>query len=236
LLDDRVAHADTQRMKQAATSEGHSALIVDDHPIVADALAAALLSLNVLSSIDRLTAMADALRLLQSGAPYDLVILDLHLTDTEGLESLLVLREHFPEIPVVIFSADESSQTIVAAFEKGIQGYVPKSTPMAQVINDIRYVLSGGTHVPSQAMGILGYKPNPIVTRVIERSTTVPSLSPRQRQVLHYSLQGLPNKTVGRRLDMADGTVKSHLNTIYRLFAVNNRAQLILRARELGLI
>jgi DNA-binding NarL/FixJ family response regulator len=66
--------------------------------------------------------------------------------------------------------------------------------------------------------------------------TLLPSLSPRQREVMHYVLQGLPNKVIGKRLGMADGTVKTHLNTIYRVFAVNSRAQLILKARESGLI
>ena len=58
---------------------------------------------------------------------YDLLILDLHLTDTHGLESLTAVREAFPGLPVIIFSADDSSATIVSAYEHGVQGYVAKN-------------------------------------------------------------------------------------------------------------
>ena len=64
----------------------------------------------------------------------------------------------------------------------------------------------------------------------------VPKLTPRQEQVLGYLLQGMPNKVIAARLGMAEGTVKTHLYTIYRLFGASNRAQVILRASQLGLV
>jgi DNA-binding NarL/FixJ family response regulator len=82
---------------------------------------------------------------------------------------------------------------------------------------------------------MLGFEPRPVSNLPIEVPSQ-PTLSPRQREVMHNVLQGLPNKVIGRRLNMADGTVKSHLNTVYRMFGVNSRAQLILKAREMGLI
>jgi DNA-binding NarL/FixJ family response regulator len=212
------------------------ALIVDDHPIITDALASALLSLRVFDAIDKESSMAAAIGRMESAVSYNLVMLDLHLSDAHGPETLTNLREHFPEVPIIIFSADESASTVTAAFEQGVQGYIPKSTPMPVVVNAIRTVLSGGNYIPPQAVGMLGYAAKPTAGRGTEMPATLPSLSPRQRQVLHYLLQGLPNKTIGRRLDMADGTVKSHLNGIYRMFAVNSRAQLILKARYNGLV
>jgi DNA-binding NarL/FixJ family response regulator len=211
-------------------------LIVDDHPIITDALASALLSLRVFDAIDKEASMTAAIARMERTAGYNLVMLDLHLSDAHGPETLTGLREHFPEVPIVIFSADETAATVTAAFEQGVQGYIPKSTPMPVVVSAIRTVLSGGNYIPPQAVGMLGYAARPPTARGIDTSTPSPSLSPRQRQVLHYLLQGLPNKTIGRRLEMADGTVKSHLNGIYRMFAVNSRAQLILKARQNGLI
>jgi DNA-binding NarL/FixJ family response regulator len=117
---------------------------------------------------------------------------------------------------------------VTAAFEQGVQGYIPKSTPMPVVLSAIRTVLSGGNYIPPQATGMLGYSSRSATTRGVETAAVLPSLSPRQRQVLHYLLQGLPNKTIGRRLEMADG--------IYRMFAVNSRAQLILKVRHNGLL
>jgi DNA-binding NarL/FixJ family response regulator len=212
------------------------ALIVDDHPIITDALASALLSLRVFDAIDKESSMTAAIARLESADEYNLVLLDLHLSDADGPETLTGLREHFPEVPLVIFSADETVATVTAAFEQGVQGYIPKSTSMPVVLSAIRTVLSGGIHIPPQAMGMLGYTSRTAAARGGEPASALPSLSPRQRQVLHYLLQGLPNKTIARRLEMADGTVKSHLNGIYRMFAVNSRAQLILKARHNGLV
>ena len=212
------------------------ALIVDDHPIITDALSSALLSLRVFDAIDKESSMAAAIARLEAAPGYNLVMLDLHLSDAHGPETLSNLRDRFPEVPIVIFSADESASTVTAAFEQGVQGYIPKSTPMPVVVSSIRTVLSGGNYIPPQAVGMLGYSARVAPGRVAEPAVPLPSLSPRQRQVLHYLLQGLPNKTIGRRLEMADGTVKSHLAGIYRLFAVNSRAQLILKARYNGLV
>lgn len=211
-------------------------LVVDDHPIITDAMGAALVSLRVVDQVDKESCIAAAMERLAEADHYDLVMLDLHLSDADGLQGMLQLRERFPELPVIIFSGDESSATVAAAFEQGVQGYIPKSSPMPVVVNAIRIVLSGGNYIPPQAARMLGFETKAGPARAPAEATALPSLSPRQRQVLHCLLQGLPNKAIGARLDMADGTVKSHLNGIYRLFAVNSRAQLILKAREVGLI
>ena len=212
------------------------ALIVDDHPIITDALGAALLSLHVFDGVDKESSLAAAALRLKDAGSYDLVMLDLHLTDTNGLEAMQSLRESFPGVPVIIFSADDSSATITTAFEHGVQGYIPKSAPMTVVVNAIRIVLSGGNYIPPQAIRMLGFEARTVPANADSETPHLPSLSPRQREVMHYVLQGLPNKIIGKRLGMADGTVKTHLNTIYRVFAVNSRAQLILKARGAGLI
>lgn len=210
-------------------------LIVDDHPIITDALASALLSLHVVDSLAKESSVAAAIERLDGNESYNLVVLDLHLRDCEGLEAIRTIRERYPELPVVVFSADESSETVTAAFEQRVQGYIPKSSTMPVVINAMRIVLSGGLYIPPQAAKMICPQP-PLARPMPHEQRLLPSLSPRQRQVLHYLLQGLPNKVIGTRLGMADGTVKSHLNTVYRIFAVNSRAQLILKCRDMGML
>jgi DNA-binding NarL/FixJ family response regulator len=212
------------------------ALVVDDHPIITDALSSALISLQVFDGIDKESSLAAAALRLKDAGRYDLVMLDLHLTDSNGLDALHSLREAFPGVPVIIFSGDDSSATITSAFEHGVQGYIPKKEPMGVVISAIKIVLAGGNYIPPQAIRMLGFGTKSAPSMSVPEPSILPSLSPRQREVMHYVLQGLPNKIIGRRLNMADGTVKTHLNTIYRMFSVNSRAQLILKAREIGLI
>jgi len=213
------------------------ALVVDDHPIVHDALCAALLSLNVFGSVDTESSLSAASARLHQVSGYDLLMLDLHLEDTHGLEALTTVRESFPGLPVIIFSADDSSSTIVSAYEYGVQGYVAKKEPMKVVRHAIQTVLAGGVYIPPQVVRMLGFEPRPLpANTAAAEAPALPSLSPRQREVMHYLLQGMPNKVIARRLNMADGTVKSHLNTVYRAFSVNSRAQLILKAMQMGLI
>lgn len=213
------------------------ALVVDDHPIMHAALRTALLSMNVFDDVDTESSVAAALARLHEVGGYDLLMLDLHLTDTHGLESLTAVREAFPGLPVIIFSADDSSATMVSAYEHGVQGYVAKNEGTDTLRQAIQIVLAGGIYMPAQVARMLGFEPRPLpVGAHAGGASALPSLSPRQREVMHYLLKGMPNKVIARRLNMADGTVKSHLNTVYRLFGVNNRAQLILKAMQMGFI
>jgi len=230
------ADAEAQVSNNAAQRKGLRALVVDDHPIVVNALIASLTSLGTFDLIDHDPSLSQAMARLDADAGYDIVILDLNLGDTQGPETMIQVRERYPDLPVVIFSADESRESISAAYEHGVHGYLPKSFSMPVIVNAIRTVLAGSIYIPPQMIRMLGFSVPETQTR--EAAETAPSikLSPRQEQVFHYLLQGMPNKVIANRLGMAEGTVKTHLNTIYRLLGVNSRAQVILRARELGLI
>lgn len=213
------------------------ALVVDDHSIVRDALRSSLLSLNVFGSVDTEKSLAAASARLHEVPSYDLLMLDLHLEDTHGLDALTTVRESFPALPVIIFSADEHRQTIESAYEKGVQGYVTKKEPVSVLRHAIQIVLAGGVYIAPDVVRMLGFEPRPLpATATATEVQSLPSLSPRQREVMHYVLKGMPNKVIARRLNTADGTVKSHLNTVYRVFGVNSRAQLILKAMQMGLI
>ena len=211
------------------------ALVVDDHPIVADAMATAINAMRVFERVDSAGSLADACRLLEENPVCNLAVFDLHLGDSEGRETLLRLREQFPDVPVLIFSGDDSLDSITMAFECGARGYVTKSSPMNVVNNAIRLVLSGSSYVPPQAMQMLGFT-LPEQGSAVRFEAPALQLSGRQQQVLRLLLQGMPNKVIGARLSMAEGTVKAHLNTVFRVLGVRTRVEAILRARQLGMI
>src|SRR4051812_43208773 len=105
-----------------------SILVVDDHPLVLNAAANALLAAGIATVVDRAKSMVEAQQRLARNA-YSLVILDLRLADARGLEGLLALRETYPDIPVIVFSSDDSPDTILGALENSARGYVVKSEP-----------------------------------------------------------------------------------------------------------
>ena len=209
------------------------ALLIDDHFVVVDALKTALAAMRVFDQVESASSLAEARAVLAANPKCDLAILDLHLSDAKGPGTLTTFRESFPDVPVLVFSGDSSLENITQAFEFGARGYVPKNSPMSVVTAAIKLVLAGGVYVPPDAVSILSGMPATIGTA---HEAPRIRLSDRQEQVFKLLLQGMPNKVIAARLDMAEGTAKAHLNTVFRVLGVRTRVEAILRARELGII
>lgn len=212
------------------------ALLVDDHPLVLGALTTALKSLQTFDTIDQEQSLAEALERLERTSDYDLILLDLHMSDANGANAVIQLRETYPDMPVVIFSGDEDPETIQTAFEHGVLGYIPKRSSISQIIHAIQSVLDSSSYVPVAFMKKQGFESRGAPSARQPAEALEPRLTPRQQEVFDHLLLGMPNKIIADRLGMAEGTVKTHLYTIYRLFGATNRVQVILKARQLGLV
>lgn len=213
------------------------ALIIDDHPMMAEALALALSSAELFAEIDAARSLGEARSRLASAQPYTLVFLDLQMSDTSGVDGIRIMREHYPDLPLIIFSAEDGVETIKLAFEAGVRGYITKDTARDVVIQAVNLVLAGDNYIPRHAAPALGLEIAASVRHQEGAWTHAGlNLSPRQLQVLGYLLLGMPNKVIASRLGMAEGTVKTHLNTVYRVLGARNRVHAILRARDLGLL
>ena len=183
--------------------------------------------------VESANSLEEAFQLLEANPECSLVVLDLHLGATAGRDTVIGMRERFPDVPVLVFSADSSMENITMAFECGARGYATKSAPMSVLNNAIRLVLAGSTYVPPEAVQLLGF-PAPSTSN--EPAAPLVRLSVRQEQVFKLLLEGMPTKVIAARLDMAEGTAKAHLNAVFRELGVRTRVQAILRARELGMI
>jgi len=198
-------------------------LVVDDHPLIIAAVEGVLTGSGVASVVDHASSLSDARAKLRDPGGYELVVLDLGLSDSQGMKGLLALREDFPDIPVIILTSDSSVETVTAAFENNARGFVVKGESPHVLVNAVRTVLAGGTHVPELSGFTL--PPSPPAT----------PLSPRKLDVLRLLLEGLPNKTIAARLGLSENTIKVHIAGIYAELNVHNRVQAVLRARQLGL-
>jgi DNA-binding NarL/FixJ family response regulator len=217
------------------------ALVVDDHPVVVKAVATLVKAMRVedddasspplFSEVQLAASLEEVFRLLAQIGTIDIAILDLHLGDAQGRASLSAIRERFPDVPVLVFTGDDSIENLTMAFECGARGYATKSSPESTLNYAIRAILAGSSYVPAEAASILA----------APRSAPIPpkralGLSGRQQQVLELLLQGMPNKVIASRLDMAEGTAKAHLNSVFRALGVRTRVEAVLRAKELGII
>jgi DNA-binding NarL/FixJ family response regulator len=212
------------------------AIIVDDHPIVRNALVTSLLTLNVFEEVETANCFQELNEKLERDSDFQLLILDLSLSDSSGSGGIVFIRERYPNIPILVFSASDDVDTVILCFEHGVHGFVSKNSPMQIFVNAIRVVLEGGIYIPpsaaqrlesslSEPMDIESYPAN-------ER----PQFTPKQQEVFEQLLQGVPNRIIAKRLGMAEGTVKTHLHKIYQLLHVNSRAKAILKSQQLQLM
>lgn len=190
------------------------------------------------ASVDMVSCLSEALERLGTGQVYDLTVLDLHLPDAIGYEGLKSLRARQPACPVVVLSGDADAPAIRHCIELGASGFIPKSLHTEGILNALRTVSAGDIYIPHQAVcGDSGYTGRHR-HRARSHGGTDPhdlGLTERQIQVLRLILEGMPNKLICRRLNLAEGTIKVHVSAVLRALGVRNRTQAILTARELGL-
>jgi len=208
-------------------------LLVDDHPLFREGLKGLLLGLDPAVLVEQAGSVAQAEAL--QGQTFDLVLMDLQMPGTQGMETLTRIKALFEASAVVVVSGDESPTTIQRAIQHGAAGYVPKTTDPSVTIQALRLVLAQGTYLPPEALR----QPGQALESAPAAPNTAPNwpqeLSPRQLAVLRCLLQGKPNKVIAREIGIAEGTVKAHLWAVYQLLGVNNRAQAMYRAHELQL-
>lgn len=215
---------------------GMRVLLIDDHPLFREGLKGLLLGLEPCVQVEQAGSVAAAQSL--QGQAFDLVLMDLNMPGSQGMEALSLIKGLFEESAVVVVSGDESPSTIQRAIQHGAAGYVPKTTDPSVTIQALRLVLAQGTYLPPEALRHPGGHPEatPASTEPPPHSPNWPQeLSPRQLAVLRCLLQGKPNKVIAREIGIAEGTVKAHLWAVYQLLGVNNRAQAMYRAHELQL-
>ena len=210
-------------------------LVIDDHPLVQEGVAAALEALghevNVIAAADSeqgLTAAA-------ANPDIDLVLLDLALPGMSGLGVINALHQRFPSLPVVVLSALEDPENIRNAIASGAMGFVPKSAQTRVLIEVLQQVLEGNVSVPSTLSGNA-----PVVTPgTPPGSGTEPDvalLTLRQLEVLSRLCQGKTNKQIATELGLSEKTVKAHVTAIFKVLGVVNRTQAVLVARRIGMI
>lgn len=216
-------------------------LVVDDHPLVLQALKGVLNQLDAEVDIFDASSADGARELLREHADADLMLLDLGLPGADGFTLLEEFRNEYPTVPVVVLSGSESRENVTRALGLGAMGYIPKRYSNDVLIGALRLVLSGGLYVPPAVLPLGGgpaavEKPSPAAPP--PASTIRPEdlgLTPRQSEVLALVLQGLPNKLICRRLNLAEPTVKVHMQAVLRALDAQNRVQAVIEASRRGL-
>ena len=215
--------------ERAACEFRGSVLVADDHQVFRIGLVQLLRRHLKVKRFLEAGCFAEAMEHLQN-KDLTLAIVDLRMPGLAGPKGIAQMRLLRPEAQLVVLSASECREDILGALAAGVHGYIVKSQDTEQLIDRLRYILSGEIYVPP----ILAERPSESGTSVeASRVQPIQSLSARQRQVLMGLVEGKSNKEIAQALNVAEGTVKMHLAALFRVLGATNRAHAVAMGKQL---
>jgi DNA-binding NarL/FixJ family response regulator len=197
------------------------ALIADDHPLFRVALSQACA--NILGS-DALLLQAQSMQqlwpLLRQHPDTNFIFLDLRMPGSDGFTGLSALRTEYPDVPVIMVSAEEDPVIIKQALTLGAAAYIPKSAPLELLSEAIAAVLNGDSWLPPALETDVRNAKALIDDDFAGR---LEQLTPQQFRVLKMIADGLLNKQIAYEMNVQETTIKQHVSAILRKLNVNNR-------------
>lgn len=203
---------------------------MDDHALVREGLCQVLKGLDDHVEVLEAADCARAFELAQQHADLDLVLLDYHLPDMNGLLALNVFGRRHPELPVVMLSGSVNPRIMNQVLARGAAAFLTKSGLSHELLAVIRQVLAGDVFVPP----VLANDFSASVPGELDGVGRFPKLSPRQEEVLLLLLSGRTNREMSEVLGLAEETTKNHVTAILRAFGVKTRLQVIVEAGRQG--
>jgi len=196
-------------------------LIVDDHPLYCDALAAAISVVCPDCVVQQSTSLTEALARLDDGFSPSMVIFDLKLPDVSGISGFIAMRDRLEDVPILVISALTSHELVRKLMEEGAAGFLPKETSTQELRHVIARVSSGKKYLPrAYAEGM------PCAAdRSGDEHPTLAALTPQQKKIMALICAGKANKQIAYELSLAEATVKAHITGLLGRLGVKNRTQ-----------
>ena len=166
----------------------------------------------------------------------DVVLLDLHMPGTSGLAAIPLLLEEVPHAQIIMLTVSEDAEDLLDALRAGARGYLLKNIETEFLLDSIRRAAVGESVMSAQMAGKLADAIRKPKTGNLSTVTDSADLSPREREVIIMLARGGSNKEIARALDMAESTVKIHVQGILRKLNLSSRVQAAVYAVEHGLV
>ena len=210
-------------------------LLVEDHLLVAEGLAAMLNASGDVRVVGTSASAIDAPRVAAECQP-DVVVMDSHLADGSGADVALRLREEQPRIPIVFLSADESEAAMIAAVRAGACAYLPKSRATSDVVDAVRRAADGEMLIPAAQLARLLARSHEMARDDAERRRLLDSLTPREQEVLALMAEGLDNRAIAAELAIGFTTVRGHVQNILEKLDAHSKLEALACAARYGLL
>lgn len=196
-------------------------LVADDHPVVREGIAAMVEQQPDLCVIAQAADGHEAVALWCEHRPA-VTLLDLEMGQHGGVQAAQHIRERDPHARVIILTTYDLEEDIFQALRAGASAYLLKDVPRLELLAAIRRVHAGDKVIPP-----------PIAAKLAERLVSE-APTPRETSVLTLLAQGLANKQIADRLQVAEATVKTHVNNLLQKLGAASRTEAVARARSRG--
>jgi two-component system nitrate/nitrite response regulator NarL len=206
-------------------------LLVDDHKLFRSGVKALLARQADIEVVGEAADGLDGVQQARQLRP-DIILLDLHMPGVGGREAVKTLSEQLPETRVLMLTVSEDAEDLLETLHAGAAGYLLKNIDADYFVDAIRRAASGDSVVSPEMTGklVAGLKRKP--------ATPPPDkevLSAREREILAALARGASNKELAREFELAESTVKIHVQNILRKLKLNSRVQAAVYAVEHGI-
>ena len=206
-------------------------VIVDDHPIVLEGLSALFRGEPQIKIVARCLTGEEALEAVERHRP-DILLLDLNLPRMNGLAVLRELASRGLETRVVLITASVEQEQVIEALRLGVRGVVLKELAPRLLVQCVRKVFAGERWIENQSYG----RAIETLLRRGDQKEGDAQLTPRELKLVQMIGTGMRNKEIAARLEIGEGTVKTHLHRIYKKLNVESRMELLLYAQSRDLL
>lgn len=201
-------------------------IIADDHPLFRGALRQSIQQNFPGVAIFEACDMQSLQQCVAEHPDCDLLLLDLHMPGAHGFSGLIFLNGQYPQLPVMVVSANEKPEIMCRAIDYGACGFLPKSAPVEQIADALQQALEGDIWLPPAVAeryeaGITGSENAEVID-------VIATLTPQQFRVATMLAEGLLNKQIAYEMQVTEATVKAHLTALFRKLNVNSRTQAVL--------
>ncbi len=210
-------------------------VVVDDHQMVREGLAAMVAPLPELDIVGSAATSDDALGLIEGLRP-DVALVDVSLRGESGLELCRRIIERVPEVAVVCLTVYDDEQYLFEALRAGARGFLLKRITAEGLLQSLQAILEGETVVDPLLSGRLARVAAGSEAHGLYWPGMQYGFTKREAEVLQAVSEGLSNREIAEQLFVSEETVKSHLKSIYRKLSVRDRAEAIALALREGLV
>jgi len=208
-------------------------LLIDDHKMFIDGLAVNLQSIPEVDSVTIKNSAESALKHLEQGHIFHLIMLDLNMPDINGFQFMDTLEDRGFYFPIAILSGSENPSDFVKLRDYGICGYISKSSSIEEFNTALSDISKGHRVIPKE-FALYFDKNYQLDTQ--KKSDDTPILPRRKMEILKYLSDGMTNRDIAEKLFVAKSTVDDHVKEIYRRLEVSNRAECVNKSKSLGIL